>query len=512
MKPASNRYVIGADVGSQGMKTVLLDATGAIVANAFSAYDPSYPAPNWAEENPADWEAALTATVRQVIQEAGVQPAEVVALALGSQVDGLVCVGERDDVLRPAIIWLDRRATAQCDALEQHISPTDLFHLTGANLDSSHVAPKMLWVRDHEPAIFERSRYLLLPGSYMAYRLTGEAAVDYSNASSTLLLDVRQKTWSRRMLDLTGLDEQRLGRVGGATSALGPLTNEAAERLGLTTRTLVAIGSGDEHAACVGAGVTSSSIVCDINGTAEPVCAVAQLPAFDEKGLLETHCHADPEAWLIENPGFVSGGSYRWFLDALAPHERAEAARRDISPYELLNAEAEQTPVAAEGLIFLPCLSGAMTPTWNADARGVFFGLSLAHGRGHIVRAILEGTAYGLRDNVDRMAEIGLNPQEIRAVGGGARGRLWLQIKADVTGKLVSVPRELETTALGAAMLAGVAGGLFANLQEAATAAIGVAAYIEPRNAHRQAYNDAYALYREVYDALQEPFRKAAKR
>jgi xylulokinase len=512
MKPATNRYVIGADVGSQGMKTVLLDVSGTVVASAYAAYDPRYPAPNWAEEDPADWEIALTATVRQVMQEAAAQPAEVVALALGSQVDGLVCVGEQDEVLRPAIIWLDRRATAQCDALEEYISAADLFHLTGANLDSSHVAPKMLWVRDHEPAVFERSRYLLLPGSYMAYRLTGETAVDYSNASSTLLLDVKQKAWSQRMLRLTGLDEQRLGHVSGATSVLGPLTKTAAERLGLTTKTVVAVGSGDEHAACVGAGVTSSSIVCDINGTAEPVCAVAHLPVFDEEGLLETHCHADPEAWLIENPGFVSGGSYRWFLDALAPHERAEAARRGISPYDLLNAEAEQAPVAAEGLIFLPCLSGAMTPTWNADARGVFFGLSLAHGRGHMVRAILEGTAYGLRDNVDRMQEIGLHPLEIRAVAGGARGWLWLQIKADVTGKLVSVPRELETTALGAAMLAGVAGGLFASLQEAAAVAVAVAAYIEPNPAHRQAYDDAYALYRAVYDALQEPFRKAAKR
>ena len=280
----------------------------------------------------------------------------------------------------------------------------------------------------------------------------------------------------------------------------------------MTTNTLVAVGSGDEHAACVGAGVTSSSVVCDINGTAEPVCAVATVPVFDEGGLLETHCHADPHAWLIENPGFVSGGSYRWFLDALAPHERAGAERRGISAYDLLNGEAAQTPAAASGLIFLPCLSGAMTPTWNSDARGVFFGLSLAHGRGHMVRAILEGTAYGLKDNVDRMAEIGLNPQEIRAVAGGARGRLWLQIKADVTGKLVSVPRELETTALGAAMLAGVAGGLFADLREAASSAVGIASYVEPDPTHRQVYDDAYALYREVYDALQEPFRKAAKR
>ena len=506
----SARYVIGADVGSQGMKTILLDERGAVIASAYVAYDPHYPAPNWAEEQPADWEAALVTTVQQIMRESGVAPELVVALALGSQVDGLVCVGARDEALRPAIIWLDRRATAQCDALAELISATDIFHLTGANLDSSHVAPKILWVRDNEPRIFEQARYFLLPGSYLAYRLTGEVVVDYSNASSTLLLDVRQKAWSPRMLQLTGLDAARMGRVEGATFVTGTLTREAADRLGLTTRTLVAVGSGDEHAACVGAGVTESSIVCDINGTAEPVCAVAQQPIFDEQGLLETHCHADPAAWLIENPGFVSGGSYRWFLDALAPHERAAAERRGISAYDLLNAEAEQTPPGADGLIFLPCLSGAMTPTWNANARGVFFGLSLAHGRGHMVRAILEGTAYGLRDNVDRMAEIGLNPREIRAVAGGARGRLWLQIKADVTGKPVSVPKELETTALGAAMLAGVAGGLFADLPEAARAAVSVVTTIEPNPAHRQAYDHAYALYRDLYDSLQEPFRKAA--
>src|SRR5437763_766658 len=288
---------------------------------------------------------------------------------MGSQVDGLVCVEEGGAVLRPAIIWLDRRATAQCDALAQHIRPSDLFHLTGANLDSSHVAPKMLWVRDNEPRIFERARYLLLPGSYMAYRLTGEAVVDYSNASSTLLLDVKQKSWSQRMLSITGLDEQRLGRVDGATSVIGPLTGEAAHRLGLTTNTLVAVGSGDEHAACVGAGVTSSSVVCDINGTAEPVCAVATVPVFDEGGLLETHCHADPHAWLIENPGFVSGGSYRWFLDALAPHGRAQAERGGVSADALAKSEAAQGP--APGGARGDCTAGSERPATGDTSAAV---------------------------------------------------------------------------------------------------------------------------------------------
>jgi xylulokinase len=446
------------------------------------------------------------------MQQANVHPSSVVALALGSQVDGLVCVGKGGDVLRPAIIWLDRRATEQCHTLSQFIDAATLFQLTGANLDSSHVAPKILWVRDHEPIIFERSRYLLLPGSYMAYRLTGEAVVDYSNASSTLLFDVKQKAWSQSLLHALGVDEQHLGHVRGATSIIGPLTGEAAARLGLTTKTLVAVGSGDEHAACVGAGVTTSAIVCDINGTAEPICAVTNVPIFDERGLLETHGHADPAVWLIENPGFVSGGSYRWFLDTFAAHERAIAAQHGISPYDLLNAEAEQTPAAADGLIFLPCMSGAMTPTWNADARGVFFGLSLAHERGHMIRALLEGTAYGLKDNVDRMVEIGLQPQEIRAVSGGAKGRVWLQIKADVTGLPVSVPHELETTALGAALIAGVSCGLFSDLHEGAQACVGVATYVEPNTAHRAVYDDAYALYREVYNVLQGPFRKEAQR
>jgi xylulokinase len=512
MKPKGRRYVIGADVGSQGLKTILLDEQGSVVADAYAAYDPSYPAPNWAEENPLDWEQALATTVRQVMQQAAVPPSAVRALALGSQVDGLVCVGREGNVLHPAIIWLDRRATEQCDLLARVVDATTLFHMTGANLDSSHVAPKILWIRDNKPAVFEQSRYFLLPGSYMAYRLTGEAVVDYSNASSTLLFDVRQKSWSSSLLKALGLDEQSLGRVRGAISVIGPLTGLAAERLGLTTQTLVAVGSGDEHAACVGAGVTTGDIVCDINGTAEPVCAVAGAPVFDEGGLLETHGHADPAAWLIENPGFVSGGSYRWFLDTLAGHERQRAFQQGISPYDLLNFEAERTPAGADGLIFLPCMSGAMTPTWNADARGVFFGLSLAHERGHMVRALLEGTAYGLKDNVDRMAAIGLRPREIRAVSGGAKGRVWLQIKADVTGLPVSVPHELETTALGAAIIAGVSCGLFADIHSAVRACVDVATWVEPNRAHRQRYDDAYALYREVYFALQGSFRKEARR
>src|SRR5579883_3214802 len=289
MKPMAQQYVIGVDLGSQGMKAILLDARGTIVASAYAAYDPHYPAPNWAEEDPRDWEEALVITVRQVMRQSGVHPATVVALALGSQVDGLVCVGKHGRALRPAIIWLDRRATEQCTFIEQSVDASTLFHLTGANLDSSHVAPKILWVRDHEPEIFEQSHYLLLPGSYMAYRLTGEAVVDYSNASSTLLFDVKQKRWSQPLLQKLGLEEHTLGRVDGATSVIGPLTDEAAERLGLTTATLVAVGSGDEHAACVGAGVTTSATVCDINGTAEPICAVSHAPIFDESRLLETH-------------------------------------------------------------------------------------------------------------------------------------------------------------------------------------------------------------------------------
>jgi xylulokinase len=432
-------------------------------------------------------------------------------MGLASQVEGVVPLDARGQPLRPAILWMDRRASAQCERVRQTLGPEAALGLTGLNLDPSHVAPKIRWIADHQPHIYERAAYFLQPGSYVAFYLTGERAVDFSNASAVLLLDIRSKDWSPEMCAQFGIDRHLLPPIRPATAPLGRLRPSVAASLGLGDDVLVVVGSGDEHAACLGAGVTGPGLVGDIVGTAEPVCAASSTPAIDATGLIETHCHAHPDLWLLENPGFVSGVNYRWFRDHFGQAEVDAAAQTGRSAYAVLDAAAERVPPGAEGLIFLPCLMGATTPTWNEAARGTFFGFTLAHTRDHFARAILEGSAYAVRDLTDRMQVIGLDLRELRVMGGGAKSRLWNQIKADVTGLPVAATHTPETTALGAGLLALVGVGAHASLAEACAAAVHIADRFEPRPRAQAVYDEAYALYREVYFSLLPAFDRTAR-
>ncbi len=493
-------YVIGCDVGSQSLKGVLVDTEGANVADATASYELSFPQPGWAEQDPDDWLRALRAVVSALLERGGIAAADVGALGLASQVDGVVAVDARGRHLRPTIVWMDRRAEAQRRALGERIPAQRIFDITGLNLDSSHVAPKILWLRDEEPEAYRDASAFLLPGSYLVYRLTGEMVVDYSNASSTMLYDVRSKDWAAEMLSAADLDPVRLGRVAPADEVAGVLTEDAAREVGLEPGTKVVVGCGDEHGACLGAGLVVPDLICDITGTAEPVCAAADEPVFDETGLVETHAHADSRLWLIENPGFVSGGSIRWYSDNVAR-----------AGYDEMTREAVGVPPGSEGLVFLPCLSGAMTPTWNGNARGVFHGLSMRHRLAHMTRAVFEGCSFGFRDVVDRFGEMGIGGEEVRVVGGGADSPFWCQIKADATGRTLRALKSREATATGAAMLAGVAEGTYASLDAAAEGLVELGAGYEPNDADRTAYDEAYGLYRAAYAALEPVFdRKEA--
>ncbi|MBA2714054.1 MAG: xylulokinase [Rubrobacteraceae bacterium] len=487
--------VIGCDVGSQSLKGVLIGAEGEVLAEAAAPYDLSFPRPGWAEQDPRDWLSALGTVVKALLDKSGIVAREVGTLGLASQVDGVVAVDAEGQPLRPAIIWMDRRAEAQSVALGRETSWARIFDLTGLNLDSSHVAPKILWLRDEEPELYERAEALLLPGSYLVHHLTKEKVVDHSNASSTMLYDIRKRGWSDEMLCAAGLDAGVLGRVASAEEVAGRLTEAAARELGLAAGTQVIVGCGDEHAACLGAGLVEPNIICDITGTAEPVAVAAGEPVFDETGLVETHAHADPRLWLVENPGFVSGGSIRWYSDNVAQTD-----------YAKMTAEAEDVPPGSEGLVFLPCLSGAMTPTWNSNARGVFCGLSMGQGRGHMTRAVFEGCAFGFRDIVDRFGAMGLGGEEVRVVGGGAKSPFWCQVKADATGRTLRALKAEEATATGAAMLAGVAEGVYPSLDEAAERLVEFGATYEPDLGNKDAYDEAYALYRAAYSALEPVF------
>ena len=503
--------MIGCDVGSQGTNTALYSADGKLVASAYEGYDVSFPRPGWAEQDPRVWTRALQKTIAQVLRSVPEGPSAVKGVSFGSQLDGMVACDDKGRPLRAAMIWMDRRAESQAAALAQQISRQDFYHHVGANLDSSHAVFKALWIRDQEPDVYAKAAKLMPPGSYVLYEAAGELAVDYSNASSLALLDPRTRSWSQPILDAAGIDSGMLPELAPGTHSVGPVTPSFAAATGLSPDTAVVVGCGDEMAATLGAGVFAAGEVCDVVGTAEPVCAVSAEPREDPTMVVECHPHADPDGWLLENPGFVSGGNLRWWRDQLCPVELEGEARGEGDAYDAITGPAADVAPGAEGLTFLPCMQGAMAPEWNGAARGVFYGLSLAHTKAHMTRALLEGSAFALRDILDAMRNAGLEVRRLTIVGGGAKGALWRQIKADVTGLPVRVPVSVETTATGAATLAAVGAGLYKNVASAVEAFV---AYKpdehRPDPERHEIYNEAYRRYRDVYFALKPVFERGA--
>ena len=486
-------YLIGADIGSQSVKAVLLDPDGQIAGTAGHGYAMSHPASGWAEQDPADWTAGLTAAVRRLLAEHGVAAGQVSHLGLASQVDGVAPVDAKLRPLRPAIIWRDRRASDQAAALAAAARTHHKIASTGQNTEANHNAPKQKLLRAHQPEGRAQARSCPPVGGYVLGWLTGVLAQDHANASSTLLYDVRTGDWDPGLLDAAGLDPAVLAPIRPSAEPAGTLTPEAAAELGLTTDCVVVTGTGDEHAACVGAGAIVPGLVADVTGTAEPVAVTGAEPVFDGERVVETHAHAITGLLLVENPGFVSGGCTLWCAQSVLGTDQAG-----------LFAQAAQAPAGADGVLFLPTLSGATVPRWNDRMRGVFAGLGMNHDGRHLARAVIEGCTFALNDVLGLLAALGLAGPEIRVVGGGARSELWLQVKADVTGRTVQPVLAEEPTALGAAVLAGLAAGTFGGAADAVARTVQVAprAYY-PDEAARAVYAERYAQYRALYDGAE---------
>ena len=379
-------------------------------------------------------------------------------MGLGSQVDGVVACDADGEPLRPAIIWLDKRATEQCDRLVAAVGSDLLAERTGLVADASHSAPKMMWIRDHEPAVWHRATMLAPVGSYVLHHLTGSHAQDAANASSTMVYDVTRGDFDAALCSAADLDPAMLPPLRPSTEVVGALRPDVASEFGLPTNCAVVVGTGDEHAASVGAGAIEPGVVVDVTGTAEPVTTVSAAPVRDPLCLVETHGHAVPGSWLIENPGFVSGGSTLWLAGLLGV------------PQAEVFARARAAPPASDGVLFLPALSGSTAPRWNDRMRGGLLGLAMNHTPAHVARAVLEGCAFALRDIVERLDALGLGHGELRIVGGGARDDLWATIKASVLGRPVRRVLTDEATAVGAAMVAGVGTGFFADFTAASVA------------------------------------------
>jgi xylulokinase len=497
---------VGVDVGSQGTCAQAIAPDGARLATSYVPHGLAYPQPGWAEQDAGEWLGAAARALHEVRSAVGASA--IRAISFGSQLDGLVPAAGDGRALGPALIWMDRRATDQCQTAGSRLDPARLRALTGCNLDAGHVAAKAAWLRECRPEQHDRARWLLLPGSFVAWHASGQVAVDPSNASSTMLLSIETGGWCGEACEAFGVDPDRLAPLLPADAVLGPVSPWLREAAGLAPSTLVVLGCGDEMAATLGAGVVEPGAVCDVMGTAEPVCAVAAEPALDAGGLAELHPHAAPGRWLLENPGWLSGGAYRWFRDEFGSAEAARAAATGSDVYELLNDLAAAAPAGAEGVLWIPALAGAMAPEWNPDARACWFGLAAAHGRGHLARALLEGNAFALRDVLGAIRSTGLEPTELVCVAGGARGRLLRQIRADVTGLPVSRPDDVETTARGAAMLAAAGAGLHAGPAAAAAAmADRRAEPVLPDPERAALYDRLYDRYRDLYGALRPLFR-----
>lgn len=431
-------------------------------------------------------------------------------MSFGSQLDGLVATGAGGRPLRPALIWSDRRADAECAAVATRCDVDALRARTGCNLDGGHVAAKIAWLRGHEPEVDRDTEWYLLPGSWIALRACGEIAVDPSNASSTALLDPVALSWCEDACVAYDIDPGRLAPVLSSSTPLGPLAPWLVEATGMSEAPVVVLGAGDEMAAVLGAGVTEPGEVCDVMGTAEPVCAVVDDPVMDDSGVVELHPHAMSDRWLLENPGWLSGGAYRWFRDELGGPEVARAAATGADVYELLNALALTVPAGAGGVSWIPALAGAMAPEWNAQARAGWFGLTAAHGRAHMARALLEGNALALRDVVEAITSTGARPTRLVCVGGGARGELLLRIRADATRLPVCRPLDVETTARGAAMLAAAGVGWHASAGDAAQAMAGPRTEpVEPDPEQTALYDALHDRHQRLYTALRPLFSAA---
>ena len=506
-----NEYVLGVDLGTSGTKTVLFDKQGRAIASASREYPLDQPRNGWAEQDPECWWQAARETIRQVIGESGVAPAQIRGLGISGQMHGLVLLDENGQVLRKAILWCDGRTQQECDEITRIVGRERLIRITANPALTGFTAGKVLWVRRHEPEIWKQVRHILLPKDYVRFRLTGEYGSEMSDASGTNLLDVPRRCWSGAMLDALDLDATLLPPLMESSDAAGTVTSRAAEETGLQPGTVVAAGAGDNAAAAVGTGVVTAGKAFATIGTSGVVFAHADQVQIDPKGRVHTFCAAVPGAYTVMSCTLAAGLSLKWFRDQFCQAECQTAAQMGEDPYTLMSQEAAQSPIGANRLVYLPYLMGERSPLLDADARGAFIGLSGIHARRDLLRAVMEGVIYSMRQNLEVLRGMGIAPAEMRACGGGARSPFWRQMMADVFALPVRTVKNTEGPALGAAILGGVAAGLYADIPSACAALIRENASQLPDVQRHVDYEKYYDLYVSLYPALKDAYHTLAR-
>ncbi|GIW97546.1 MAG: xylulokinase [Pirellulaceae bacterium] len=502
-------YTIGVDIGTSGTKSLLVDPDGNILSEASASYPVLMPKPLWTEQDPEEWWNATVKTIRAVVKKARVKPAEVQAIGLSGQMHGSVFLDKAGKVIRPALLWNDQRTAAECEEITQRAGGRDeLIRMVGNPALTGFTAPKILWLRNHEPRNFARLAHVLLPKDEIRRRLTGELATDVSDASGMLLLDVRNRCWSHELLEKLELDPSLLAPVYESEEVTGSLRPEVAAQLGLTTDCKVVGGAGDCAAGAVGNGIVRRGILTASLGTSGVMFVHCDEPQFDLQGRLHTFCHAVRGKWHMMGVTLSAAGSMQWFVDKVCPDL---ATRRGTDAYAVLNGEAAEVPAGCDGLFFLPYLAGERTPHADANARGCFVGLTAAHTRGHMARAVMEGVAMSLRESLEIIRQLDVPVREMRVSGGGAKSPLWRQIMADVMNQAACSIQAEQGPAYGVALLAAVGSGRFKRIEEACRATIQVVQKMPPRRPSVRAYDRIFPIYQSLYPALKPTFEAIAQ-
>jgi xylulokinase len=485
--------LLGIDLSTTGAKALLIDTHGGVVSSATTPLSLSTPHPLWSEQEPRDWWQAATTSIQRALAEAGSSASAIRAIGLTGQMHGLVLLDERLEALRPAILWNDQRCGEECDEIRARVGLERLIHITGNDALTGLTAPKILWVKRHEPEIYKRVRCVLLPKDYLRYRLTGKLAMDKADSSGTMLFDLSKRDWSTEVLDALNIPSEWLPKTFEGPEITGEITGAAAAFTGLTPGTPVVAGGGDQAAGGIGVGAISPGLLAVTLGTSGVVFAATDSPLIERRGRLHAFCHALPDRWHLMGVMLSAAGSLQWFRDALAPE----------TGFAELVEEASRVPAGSEGLLFLPYLSGERTPHADPLARGGWVGLTVRHRRGHLTRAVLEGVAFGLKDIFSLMQGVGLGAiDQVRVSGGGAKSALWRQILADILEVELVTVNTTEGAAYGAALLAGVAAGVWRDTEAACAQTIRVMERVTPTEKNADCYRRMYEHYQTLYPAL----------
>ncbi len=493
-------YLLGLDIGTSGVKALLISVEGKIISSKTVSYPLTTPHSGWAEQSPYDWWEATVKVIKETVSNNLIDSNQIKGISLSGQMHSSVFLNEKMEVIRPAILWSDTRTSGQCKEIYAKAGGLDqLIHYVSNPALEGFTAPKILWLKENEPENYQKVKHILLPKDYIRYRLTNELFTEVSDAAGTLLFEVIKKRWSTGLLKKLEIDPDLLPPVLNSFDLAGRITKPIAEKTGLKFKTPVVAGGADNACGAVGSGIIQEGRVMVSIGSSGVVLAHTNNPQADQEGRIHLFNHACPDSWYMMGVSLSAGISYEWLERKLFNHRLS---------YAKLDQLAEEIEPGSEGLIFLPYLYGERTPHNDANARGVYFGISGKHDQRHFVRAVMEGVTFALKDSLELIKDKGVKIKEIRAIGGGAKSRVWQQILADILGEEINLLNVEEGPALGAALIAGVGVGVYSSFAEAVNGIVKVRKTIVPRTQNTEKYNQYYQLYKKLYYSLKEDFRE----